>query len=129
VAWLRHDSPAADVLSIFNTTFIQPVVHNTTDGVTVTGYFPCDKPPTVGFSIPSQGNMSTAANANSASISHKSSIFDIAPEQWIAANNGNNNCTAVLSGATVPSYPTLWVVGQRMSTQILPSNVLAAHRL
>ncbi|KAJ5814798.1 acid protease [Penicillium riverlandense] len=104
--------PVNDVLSIFNATSIQSVVHNTTDGVTVTGYFPCDKPPTIGFSIPSRANVSTAVNANSGSISHKSAIFDIAPEQWIAADNGNNNCTAVLSGATVPLYPTLWVVGQ-----------------
>ncbi|PYI09853.1 acid protease [Aspergillus sclerotiicarbonarius CBS 121057] len=104
--------PVDEVLSIFEATSIQAVIQNTTDGVAVTGYFPCDQPPTLGFSIPSQSNASTAAKTDSNLISHRSSIFNIAADQWIAADNGNNNCTAVLSGMTVASYPTLWVVGQ-----------------
>ncbi|PYH96565.1 acid protease [Aspergillus ellipticus CBS 707.79] len=104
--------PVEEVLSIFEATSIQAVVQNTTDGVTVTGYFPCDSPPTLGFNIPSQANASAAAKSGSELVSHQSSIFNIEGEQWIAADNGNNNCTAILSGMTVASYPTLWVVGQ-----------------
>ncbi|PYI25500.1 acid protease [Aspergillus indologenus CBS 114.80] len=104
--------PVEEVLAIFEATNIQAVVQNTSDGVTVTGYFPCDSPPTVGFSIPSQANATAAVAADSDLVSHQSAIFNIAADQWIAANNGNNNCTAVLAGATVASYPTLWVVGQ-----------------
>ena len=103
-----------EVLSIFEATSIQAVIQNTTDGVTVTGYFPCDQPPTLGFGIPSQSNASTAEKTDSSLVSHQSTIFNIAADQWIAADNGNNNCTAILSGMTVASYPTLWVVGQRM---------------
>ncbi|OOF94901.1 hypothetical protein ASPCADRAFT_208555 [Aspergillus carbonarius ITEM 5010] len=104
--------PVDEVLSIFEATSIQAVIQNTTDGVTVTGYFPCDQPPTLGFGIPSQSNASTAEKTDSSLVSHQSTIFNIAADQWIAADNGNNNCTAILSGMTVASYPTLWVVGQ-----------------
>ncbi|PWY90676.1 acid protease [Aspergillus heteromorphus CBS 117.55] len=104
--------PVDEVLSIFEATSIQAVVQNTTDGVTVTGYFPCDSPPTLGFNIPSTANATAAAKADSGLISHQSKIFNIEGEQWIAADNGNNNCTAVLSGANVEGYPTLWVAGQ-----------------
>lgn len=113
------NSPVEEVLAIFEATNIQAVVQNTSDGVTVTGYFPCDSPPTVGFSIPSQANATAAVTADSDLVSHQSAIFNIAADQWIAADNGDNNCTAVLSGATVASYPTLWVVGQRMFFSLL----------
>jgi pepsin A len=80
---------------------------------TVNGYFPCDQPPTLGFSIPSQSNATAAAKADSKLISHKSSIFNIARDQWIAEDNGNNNCTAIIAGTSEITYPGLWVVGQR----------------
>lgn len=56
------------------------------------GYYPCDKPPTAGFAV---GNEST--------------IFNIAPTAWNAADNGNNNCTATLQGTD--GFP-FWLVGQ-----------------
>jgi hypothetical protein len=54
-------------------------------------------PPTLGLSVPSQSNATT----------------DIAPNQWIAADNGSTNCTAILSGTDAFPLPDLWVVGQR----------------
>jgi hypothetical protein len=42
-----------------------------------------------------------------------SSVFNIARDQWIAEDNGNNKCTAIISGTSEIIYPGLWVVGQR----------------
>ncbi|KAH8682827.1 aspartic peptidase domain-containing protein [Tricladium varicosporioides] len=100
--------PINAVTEIFNATGIQGVLQNTTEGPILTGYFPCDKPPTVGFSFPSQTNASTATG----SISKNSTIFNIPSSLWAVKNNGGNNCTAVMSGQDYSTYPGLWVVGQ-----------------
>ncbi|PMD39253.1 acid protease [Hyaloscypha variabilis F] len=104
--------PIDAVTSLFNATGIQGVLQSTPDGPLLTGYFPCDKPPTVGFGFPSASDAAAAANNSTSSVSKKGSIFNIPTNQWAAANNGNNNCTAVLSGANVPNITGLWVVGQ-----------------
>lgn len=107
-------SPLDDVIAIFKAASIQYVVQTSESaGTSVTGYFPCDGPPTLGLSIPSQSNATAAARQNSKLVSHRSSIFNIAPDQWIAADNGSNNCTAILSGTDAFPLPDLWVVGQR----------------
>ncbi|KAF4629757.1 hypothetical protein G7Y89_g8385 [Cudoniella acicularis] len=100
--------PIDAVTSIFATTGIQGVLQNTTDGPLLTGYFPCDKPPTVGFSFPSQTNASTATG----SVSHNSTVFNIPTSLWSTGNNGGNNCTAVMSGQDYPNATGLWVAGQ-----------------
>jgi hypothetical protein len=105
--------PIDVVTSIFNATGIQSVITSTADGDLLTGYFPCDKPPTVGLSFPSQANASAAITGNSTSVSHTSSIFNIPSNVWAAVDNGNNNCTAILSGQDFAAYPGLWVFGQR----------------
>ena len=106
--------PIDAVSSIFNASGIQSVLTSTPDGDLLTGYFQCDKPPTVGLSLPSQANTSAAAIDKSTSVSHASSIFNIPSDTWAAVDNGNNNCTAVLSGQNYAKYPGLWVFGQRM---------------
>jgi pepsin A len=111
---LIYFSPLVDVIAIFKAASIQYVVQMSKDsGTSVTGYFPCDRPPTLGLSIPSQSNATAAAKQNSKLVSHHSSTFNIAPDQWIAADNGSNNCTAILSGTDAFPIPDLWVVGQR----------------
>lgn len=104
--------PIDAVISIFNATGIQGVfsaLNGYPGGNILTGYFPCDKPPTVGFSFPSKSNLFGFT---------QSAIFNIPASAWAIADNGNNNCTAVLSGQNFPtslaSYTTLWIVGQGM---------------
>ncbi|OOQ90920.1 hypothetical protein PEBR_01932 [Penicillium brasilianum] len=105
--------PVDDVIAIFKAASIQYVVQTSEDaGTSVTGYFPCDQPPTLGLSIPSQSNATTATRQKSKLVGHRSSIFNIAPDQWIAADNGSNNCTAILSGTDTFPIADLWVVGQ-----------------
>ena len=102
--------PIDAVAGIFNMTGIQAVLQSTSEGDILTGYFPCDEVPTVGFSFPSQKNVSLATNDSSSPISNNSTIFNIPANSWAAANNGNNNCTAVLSGQNY--VEGLWVLGQ-----------------
>ncbi|OBT61338.1 hypothetical protein VE03_09531 [Pseudogymnoascus sp. 23342-1-I1] len=104
--------PILAVSAIFNATGIQSVLRSTIEGDLLTGYFPCDKPPTVGFNFPSETNVSLAAKDSSSTISKKSSTFNIPLNAWAAVDNGNNNCTAVLSGQDYKAYPGLWVIGQ-----------------
>ncbi|CZR62087.1 uncharacterized protein PAC_11984 [Phialocephala subalpina] len=87
---------------------IQGVLQNSSEGQQLVGYFPCDKPPTVGFSFPSQSNVSTATKT----ISKNSTVFNIPASAWAAVDNGSNNCTAIMSGQDFATFPGLWVVGQ-----------------
>lgn len=107
-----------DVITIFKEASIQYNIQKSSSGTTVTGYFPCDQPPQLGFSIPSASNATAAANQNSSLVSHKSTVFNIKPDQWIEKNNGNNNCTAIVSGTDAMPLPNLWVVGQRTSIHL-----------
>ncbi|KUJ16902.1 acid protease [Mollisia scopiformis] len=100
--------PIEDVSSIFEANGIKGVLSNSSSGLQLTGYFPCDSPPNIGFSFPSQTNASTAVGT----ISKNSTIFDIPANTWAAVDNGNNNCTAILGGQDVAAFPGLWVVGQ-----------------
>ncbi|KAL3422802.1 Gastricsin [Phlyctema vagabunda] len=102
--------PLETVSQIFNATGIQGVISETADGPFLTGYFPCNAPPSVGFRIPSQSNASTLTA--SAGISVVPTIFNIPNDAWVAKDNGNNNCTAVLGGQNYAAFPGLWVVGQ-----------------
>jgi len=112
--------PIDAVTSVFNATGIQGVLQSTPDGPLLVGYFPCDKPPSVGFSFPSASNAAAAGNDSTSSVSKKSSIFNIPTNQWIAADNGNNNCTSVLSGSNVPNVTGLWVIGQGKPHSLAP---------
>ncbi|KFY31701.1 hypothetical protein V493_00881 [Pseudogymnoascus sp. VKM F-4281 (FW-2241)] len=104
--------PILAVSAIFNATGIQGVLRSTSEGDLLTGYFPCDKSPTVGFNFPSKTNASIATEESLSTISKSSSTFNIPLNAWAAVNNGNNNCTAVLSGQDYKAHPGLWVVGQ-----------------
>lgn len=98
------------VRAIFEQAGIQGVME---DG-TLLGYFPCDKPPSLalGFGLPSQNVSSAASAGETIPASNKSTTFNIPSGAWAAVNNGNNNCTAVLSGIDVPQIPGLWIAGQ-----------------
>ena len=56
------------------------------------GYYPCDKPPTVGFKV-GTGDQE---------------ITNIEPEAFVQSRNGNNNCTSIVTGLDFD----LWIIGQ-----------------
>lgn len=60
---------------------------------TLFGYYPCDSPPHIGFQI---GN--------------SSQTFFIEPEAFKMEDNGNNNCTATITGGNIGAGG--WLVGQ-----------------
>ncbi|SMR60427.1 unnamed protein product [Zymoseptoria tritici ST99CH_1E4] len=79
---------------LFSTLDIQAVEQNTPDcHRAVFGYYPCDKPPQVGFAIGDK-------------------FFDIDPCRFQLEDNENNNCTAAITGLDFPGSPGLWIVGQ-----------------
>lgn len=59
----------------------------------VYGYYPCDNPPEVGFQVGDK-------------------TFNIHPSQFALEDNGNNNCTAVVTGIDFDFAPEWWLVGQ-----------------
>ncbi|KAF8857221.1 acid protease [Acephala macrosclerotiorum] len=65
--------PIEGVSRILEAVGIEGVLQNNSKGQQLVGYFPCEKPPPVGFSFPSQRNASTATGI----ISKNSTIFDI----------------------------------------------------
>jgi hypothetical protein len=77
---------------------------------TLTGYYPCDNPPNLGFGFPSITNATSAKKMDNDTISHQSTIFEILPEA-LAFNNTGNNCTASIFG-TDQFRNGFWLVGQ-----------------
>lgn len=83
--------PLAQVKAIYKSLNI-PTSQKTVQGISyLYGYYPCDKPPTVGFVLGGK-------------------TFNIVPSVWPAVQNGNNNCTAVLQGTD--GFGSSWLVGQ-----------------
>jgi hypothetical protein len=74
----------------------------------LTGYYPCDKPPNLGFGFPSITNATTAREEHNRTISHHNIIFDMLPEA-LAFITTENNCTASIYGSD--EYPG-FLVGQ-----------------
>lgn len=59
------------------------------------GYYKCDAPPTVGFSF------------------GDGKVYNIEPSAFKQADNGNNNCTAIITGLDFEGQGTSdWIVGQ-----------------
>lgn len=98
--------PIDQVSEIFKSTGIQGV----RSGSSLFGYFPCDKPPTLGLGLPSQSDAAAAAKNHSTLLSTTSTVFNVSSDQWAIANNGGNNCTALLSGQDFGEE--LWIFGQ-----------------
>jgi pepsin A len=98
--------PIDQVSAIFNSTGIQGV----RSGSSLFGYFPCDKPPTLGIGLPSQSDAAAAAKNHSPLLSTTTTLFNISSDQWAIANNGHNNCTALLSGQDFGE--SIWIFGQ-----------------
>ncbi|KAI9727940.1 MAG: hypothetical protein M1828_005345 [Chrysothrix sp. TS-e1954] len=80
----------------------------------LTGYYPCDNPPTLSFSYPSQADIDNPPAG--VAISKTSRKFNIFKSTWPVAVNGDNNCTAVLAGTNADADPAddanAWLVGQ-----------------
>lgn len=106
--------PIDQVSAIFNSTGIQGV----RSGSSLFGYFPCDKPPTLGLGLPSQSDAVAAAKNHSSLLSNTTTVFNISSDQWAIANNGNNNCTALLSGQDFGGE-SIWIFGQGKKRQNL----------
>lgn len=104
---LAHiNRPTASVQKLFDAAGIQSVADP--NAGTLTGYFSCSKPPTVGLGLPSADNATEAAASGSTTISHKSTIFNILPSQLISNQDGDN-CTSSIVGTD--DFP-FWLVGQ-----------------
>jgi pepsin A len=96
---------------MFDATGVQSVLTPNTTADTyplLTGYYPCDKPPELGFGFPSITNATTAKQEHNSTISHYSTIYDMLPEALAFATNGNN-CTASIFGSD--EYGG-WLIGQ-----------------
>jgi hypothetical protein len=76
---------------------------------TLTGFYPCDSPPTLGFGFPSISNATTASQNSGSPISHSSTIFNILDSQ-LAENSTDGNCTASIQGTD--AFGEIWLVGQ-----------------
>jgi hypothetical protein len=111
------------VQKLFDAAGIQSV-SNPTAG-TLTGYFSCSNPPTVGLGLPSAANASAAASSSSSTVSHKSTIFNILPSQLIQTQNGDN-CTSSIVGTD--QFP-FWLVGQGTCFLLLLSASWIAGKL
>ena len=65
------------------------------------GYYPCDNPPTVGLQLVLPGT------TNSRHVNGP--VFNIEGDAFKLADNGNNNCTAIITGW---GEGNSWTVGQ-----------------
>ncbi|SMQ53823.1 unnamed protein product [Zymoseptoria tritici ST99CH_3D7] len=87
--------PTVVARKLFTALNIQ-IVEQTLPGCTnsIFGYYPCDKPPTVGFQFGDK-------------------VFNIESSRFQLEDNGNNNCTAIITGIDVTEkHPNLWLIGQ-----------------
>ena len=78
--------------ALFEILGIEAVEQNLLGCTTVLfGYYPCDSPPAFGYQLNDNGP-----------------VFNIEPSAFEQANNGNNNCTAIVTGIEFG----IWIVGQ-----------------
>lgn len=106
--------PIDEVSNIFESAGIQGV----RNGSSLFGYFPCDKPPTLGLGLPSQKDAAAVAKNHSDVLTTTTAMFNVSSDQWAIANNGNNNCTAVLSGQDFGGE-SIWIFGQGNKQQYI----------
>lgn len=100
-----------DVQAMFDAAGVQSVLAPNTTADTyplLTGYYPCDCPPELGFGFPSITNATTAKQEHNSTISHDSTIYNVLPEALAFATNGNN-CTSSIFGSN--EYGS-WLIGQ-----------------
>ncbi|KAM3074119.1 hypothetical protein ACMFMG_003059 [Clarireedia jacksonii] len=103
--------PISTISALFNQTGIQSVLQTSSTGNTLIGYYPCSSPPAIGFSLPSQSNLSSISSSNmTTSWSTKSSIFYVENSAQAASKSGDN-CTSIFSGYDFDT-PGLWVLGE-----------------
>ncbi|PQE24537.1 aspartyl protease protein [Rutstroemia sp. NJR-2017a WRK4] len=95
--------PISAISALFAASGVQSVLQTSPSGDTLVGYYPCSSPPAIGFSLPSQGNLS--------SISSTSKTFYI-ENSAPAASSSVDNCTSVFSGYDFETQG-LWVLGER----------------
>ena len=82
------------VRAVFKNLGIQAVEQNIPGcSSTLFGYYPCNSPPKVAFHL---GDSTVA--------------FEIVPEAFKMVDNGNNNCTATITGQDLGAGS--WMVGQ-----------------
>ncbi|KAK0251179.1 hypothetical protein LTR91_005281 [Friedmanniomyces endolithicus] len=102
--------PTSDVRKLFDILGIEDVRQNLPGCTAVLfGYYPCDAPPTIGFSPGSSTRP-----------------FDIEPSASQQADNGNNNCTAIVTGIDLSPVKPLWLLdklGSRASMWTLIKRV------
>ena len=95
----RIVGPPSVVRTLFDSLGLESYEQNLSGCTSVLfGYYPCDAPPTVGFQF------GTGANSTA--------VYNIEASAFQQADNGNNNCTATVTGITFGSSGDLWIVGQ-----------------
>ena len=88
--------PIAQVRRLFNRLGLQAIEQNLPGCTSVLfGYYPCDSPPQVGYQF-------GAANPT----------FEIEASAFKQADDGGNNCTAIITGIDLGAGVPLWIVGQ-----------------
>jgi hypothetical protein len=100
---------------MFDAAGIQSVLtpNTTTDTYpTLSGYYPCDSPPELGFGFPSITNASTEREQYNGNYTHYSTIYEVLPEPLAFVTTGNN-CTCSIYGTT--EFGNFWLVGQGQS--------------
>ncbi|KAK0270330.1 hypothetical protein LTR35_014129 [Friedmanniomyces endolithicus] len=102
--------PTSDVRKLFDILGNEDVRQNLPGCTAVLfGYYPCDAPPTIGFSPGSSTRP-----------------FDIEPSASQQADNGNNTCTAIVTGIDLSPVKPLWLLdklGSRASMWTLIKRV------
>jgi hypothetical protein len=100
---------------LFDAAGIQSILTANTTADTyplLSGYYPCDKPPELGFGFPPITNATTAMEEHSSKPSHYSTLYEMLPEA-LAFITAGNNCTASIYGSD--EYGG-WLVGQGQFT-------------
>jgi len=104
--------PLDQVKTLFAAVGITAVTVAGTGGnpTTINGYYPCAKPPALGYGFPSVSQAAAAAKSKTSSVSHTSTIFNILASELAENSTASGNCTAVIHGTD--AFGEDWLVGQ-----------------
>lgn len=96
------------VQTLFNASGVESVYEKVDNVTVLSGYYPCDAPPQLGFQFPSFSNRTAASQNYSSPVSHTGKVFNILPE-GLQFNATGNRCRSVIQG--YEGYPN-WLAGQ-----------------
>jgi len=100
--------PIDDVQALFDAAGVESVSQKQDDQTVLSGYYPCDQPPSLGIQFPSASDAAAAKQDKSSPVSTESSVFNFAASSMELSRDGNN-CTLALKGYS--GLPE-WTMGQ-----------------